>query len=148
MVWIRRYKQENLISKISVDSNFTFSSYAWLFVFHCSRRLLCWIKSRVRNFSVKNCSHFIMKWFQPNSFGEVCFLQECTTNMKKKNHILKILTSVSMPYFSLNVGYDSGRCTSPQGPKKIFFKYNFLPFEAKNREWWHSDSLFGTFIAI
>ena len=53
MAWIRRYKQKKLISKISVDSNFTFSSYAWLCVFHCSHRLLCWIKSRVRDFSVK-----------------------------------------------------------------------------------------------
>ena len=47
MVWIRRYKQKELISKISVDSYFTFSSYAWLCVFHCSHRLLCWIKSHV-----------------------------------------------------------------------------------------------------
>ena len=48
---IRRYKQKKkLISKISVDSNFTFLSYAWLCVFHCSNRLLCWIKSHVRDF--------------------------------------------------------------------------------------------------
>ena len=53
MVLIRRYKQKKLISKISVDSNFMFSSYAWLCVFHCSHRLLCWINSRVREFSVK-----------------------------------------------------------------------------------------------
>ena len=45
MSWIIWYKQKNLISKISVDSNFTFSSYAWICVFHCSHRLLCWIKS-------------------------------------------------------------------------------------------------------
>ena len=47
------YKQKKLISKISVDSNFTFSSYAWLCVFHCSHRpcrLQCWIKRRVRDF--------------------------------------------------------------------------------------------------
>ena len=42
--------KKKLISKISVDSNFTFSSCAWLCVFHCSHRLLCWIKSRVRDF--------------------------------------------------------------------------------------------------
>ena len=48
MAWIRRYKQTNLISKISVDSNFTFSSNAWLCVFHCSHRLLCRKKSCTR----------------------------------------------------------------------------------------------------
>ena len=53
MTWIRRYTQKKLISKISADSNFTFSSYAWLCVFHCSHRLLCWIKSRVRDLSVE-----------------------------------------------------------------------------------------------
>ena len=36
MAGIRRYKQEKLIFKISVDSHFTFSSFAWLCVFHCS----------------------------------------------------------------------------------------------------------------
>ena len=41
MTWIRRYKQKTLISKISVDSNFKFSSYVWLCVFHCSHKLLC-----------------------------------------------------------------------------------------------------------
>ena len=30
MVWIRIYKQKKLISKISADSDLTFSSYAWL----------------------------------------------------------------------------------------------------------------------
>ena len=50
MTWIRRYKQKKLKSKISVGSNFTFSSYAWLCVFHCSHRLLCYINSRVRDF--------------------------------------------------------------------------------------------------
>ena len=39
--------KKKLISKISVDSNFT---HAWLCVFHFSHRLLCWIKSRVRDF--------------------------------------------------------------------------------------------------
>ena len=45
--------KKKLISKISDDFNFLFSSYAWLCVFHCSHRLLCWINSRVREFSVK-----------------------------------------------------------------------------------------------
>ena len=42
--------QNSLFTKISVDSNFMFSSYAWLCVFHCSHRLLCWIKSCVWDF--------------------------------------------------------------------------------------------------
>ena len=48
IVSLRRDKK--LISKISVDFNFMFSSCAWLCVFHCSHRLLCWIKSRVWDF--------------------------------------------------------------------------------------------------
>ena len=35
-------------------------------------------------------SHFILKLFQPNSFGEVCFLEEIYKNMQKIQ-ILKIL---------------------------------------------------------
>ena len=43
------FKQKKLVSKISVDSNFTFSSYARLCVFHCSHIDYC----VVRDFSVK-----------------------------------------------------------------------------------------------
>ena len=93
------FKQKTLISKISVDSNFTFSSYAWLCVLHCSHRLLCWIKSRVRHFFCENCSHFILKWFELNSFREVCFSEECTTNMQKI-HILKNFETQSALYFT------------------------------------------------
>ena len=31
----------------------------------------------------ENCSHFILKWLQPNSFGEMCFLEESYENMQK-----------------------------------------------------------------
>ena len=31
----------------------------------------------------ENCSHFILKWFQPNSFGELCFLEDSYRNMQK-----------------------------------------------------------------
>ena len=31
----------------------------------------------------ENCSHFIWKWFQPNSFGEMCFLEESYEKMQK-----------------------------------------------------------------
>ena len=76
MVLIRRYKQKKLISKISDDSNFIFSSYAWLCVFHCSHRLLCWINSRVREFSVKIA---LISYWNASShipLGGVCFLEE------------------------------------------------------------------------
>ena len=43
-------KKIKLIPKISVDSN---SSYAWLYVFHCSNRLLWWIKVSSTKLSVK-----------------------------------------------------------------------------------------------
>ena len=49
----QKIQTKKLISKISVDSNFTFRSYEWLCVFHCFHRLLCWIKSRVRAFLQK-----------------------------------------------------------------------------------------------
>ena len=37
-----------------------------------------------------NCSYFILIWFQPNSFGEMCFLEESYEKMQKLQ-ILKIL---------------------------------------------------------
>ena len=51
---------------------------------------------------MENCFHFILKLFQANSFGELCFLEESYGNMQKIQ-ILKTLksalysTSVSMP---------------------------------------------------
>ena len=38
-----------------------------------------------------------MKWFQPNSFGEVCFLEESYENMQKIQ-ILKILRAPSIQH--------------------------------------------------
>ena len=46
--------KKKLISKISVDSNFAFSSYAWLGVFHCSNRLVL-NKSLVSRLFCENC---------------------------------------------------------------------------------------------
>ena len=87
---IRTYKQKKLISKISVDSNFTFSSYAWLCVFHCSHRLLCWIKSRVRDFSVKIALISYWNNFSPTPVGK-CTSYRSAPQICKKIHILKIL---------------------------------------------------------
>ena len=69
MTWIKRYKQKKLLkvfSKISVDSNFMFSSSALLCVFHCSHRLPCVELIIVDGTFCKNCSYFILKWVQPN----------------------------------------------------------------------------------
>ena len=94
MAWIRGYRSKKLVSNILVDSSFTFSSYAWLCVFHCSHRLLCWIKSRVRDFLWKLLSFHTEK-IQPNSFGKVCFLEDSYKNVQKIQ-ILKILRAPSI----------------------------------------------------
>ena len=36
----------------------------------------------------EHCSHFILKLFQPNSFGEVCFLEESYEIMPKKKILI------------------------------------------------------------
>ena len=33
-----------------------------------------------------NCSHFTLKWFQPNSFGEMCFLEESYKKIAKNSN--------------------------------------------------------------
>ena len=48
-----------------------------IFLLH---RIHCWMKSCV--WDCENCSHFMLKWFQPNSFEEVCFLEEIYENMQ------------------------------------------------------------------
>ena len=101
MTWIRRYKLKKLISKISIDSNFTFSSYAWLCVIHCFHRLLCWINSRVREFSWKLLSFhtkMILAWFL---WGSVFLRGELRKYAKKSSfdnfESALYSTSVSMP---------------------------------------------------
>ena len=88
-------KKKKLI-KISVDSNFTLSSYAWLCAFHCSHRLLCWRNSRV------NCAYFTLNWFQPNSFWGIVLLggelRKYAKNSNFENFESALYsTSVSMP---------------------------------------------------
>ena len=60
-----------------------FSSYSRLCVFHCSHRLLCWINSRVREFSVKIA--LISYW---NSSSQIplgeCSSQRRATKICKK----------------------------------------------------------------
>ena len=54
----------------------------------------------------ENCSHFILKWFQPNSCWEVCFLEDSYENMQKKSNFENFestlySTSGSMPLIGL-----------------------------------------------
>ena len=53
MMMNRRYKQKKLISKISVASDFTFSSYAWLCVIHCFTEVKGHQRSNVANYASK-----------------------------------------------------------------------------------------------
>ena len=43
----------------------------------------------------ENCSHFILKWFQPNSFEEMCFSEESYKNMQQIQR-LKFLRAPSI----------------------------------------------------
>ena len=56
------------------------------------------LKSCVRDFSVKIALiSYCNDWFQPNSFGEVCFLEESYKNMQKFQ-ILQILKAPSIQH--------------------------------------------------
>ena len=70
MTWIRRYwKKKKNISKISVDSNFKFTIYAWLCCPSLFLRLIeCWIKSRQWEFMSKLLS-FHNEMFQLKGCG-------------------------------------------------------------------------------
>ena len=84
MTWIRRYKTK-LTSKISVDSNFTFSSYA------CSITLIdyCVELSLIdETFLLKIALIPYWNYFSPSSFGEKCFLEVSYEKMQK----IQILT--------------------------------------------------------
>ena len=74
--------KKKLISEISVDSKFTFTSYVWLCVLHCSIDCCVEIIIVYDNLFEK-CSHFLMKWFQLNSFEEMCFLWESYIQMQQ-----------------------------------------------------------------
>ena len=64
-----------------------------------------------------NCSHFILKWFQPNSFGESCFL--CSRQWAPWTH-------------------------PPQGSSKIRRHLDVKSWVYKFRDWWiFTDFIFG-----
>ena len=55
----------------------------------------CVEESLVHETFCDDCSHFILKRLQTNSFGEVCFLEESYENMQKIR-ILKIWRAPSI----------------------------------------------------
>ena len=78
-----------IISKISVDFSFMLnSSYAWL----CVPIDYCDELSLVNETFCENCSHFLLKWLQPNSLEEL-------RKDEKKNQILKILRVPAIEWF-------------------------------------------------
>ena len=81
MAWIRRYILKNLIVKLSVDFNCTFSSFAWLCVFPRSCRLLCWIKAKTFCW---NCTP-ISYWndFIQITFGKCAYWRRAMNICKK-----------------------------------------------------------------
>ena len=87
LTWIRRYKQKRHTSKISVDSNiYKLCIIMWCFIAPKTTVLNQFIIDD--NFCM-NCSHFILKWFHPKSFGEMCFSEESYKQIQKIQ-ILKI----------------------------------------------------------
>ena len=99
MAWIRRYKPKRLISKISVVSNFMFSSYACLCGFYCSHRTTVLNKVSCMRFYVKIALISYWNDFSLITLGEVCFLEESYENMQKIQNFESALysTSGSMP---------------------------------------------------
>ena len=73
---------KKLISKISVDSKFTCTSFARFCVFHWS--VDCCVELIIVYDNLcANCFHLLLKWFQLNSFGVMCFLGDSCKKMQK-----------------------------------------------------------------
>ena len=66
-------------------------SYAWSCVFHCTGNY-CLEVIVVDETFCENSSHFILKWFQPYPFKEICLLEE-SNNKIQKIQILTIFES-------------------------------------------------------
>ena len=72
MAWIRRYKPKKAY----------FQNFSW-FQFYILKLRMIIIISLVYKTFCENSSHFILKWFQRNSFEEVWFLEESYENTQK-----------------------------------------------------------------
>ena len=85
MTWIRRYK------------NSLFPKFQLILIlrFQVMHDYVCFIAptdycvSLVEETFCENCSNFTLKWLQPNSFGEMCFLEERYEKMQKKFKVWK-----------------------------------------------------------
>ena len=119
MVWIRRYKQKKLISKISVDSNFTFSSYAWSCVFHCSQRLPCWKKSLCTRLSGKIA--LISYW---NDFSLIPF-RKCASQRRTTKKCKKFKFSKFWERLLFDIREDAFK---PYYATTIYCFYKVVPF--------------------
>ena len=99
MAWIRRYKQKSLYPKFQLIP---------ILRFQIMHDYVCFIvpidycveKSLMYETLCENCSHFILKWFQPNSFEEECFLEESDKNMQKIQ-FLKMVRSPSIRHLGV-----------------------------------------------
>ena len=72
---LKDINKKKMISKISVDSNFTFTSYTGL----CAMALLYRLQGLINSGrweSMWKLLLFHTEWFLLNSFGEMCFLEE------------------------------------------------------------------------
>ena len=74
---------KKVVSKILVESNFTFTSYGCLCALALLHRLLNKF-SDTRHFAKSGCN-FIRKWFLKEPFGEMCFLEELQIDAKMSN---------------------------------------------------------------
>ena len=73
----------------------------------------------------ENCSYFILKWFQPNSFEEVCFLKESYENIQKIQ-ILKA-PSIQIKEYAFKLFPERGK--KPQNLKIFTYDYKHAPEE-------------------
>ena len=102
---------KSLFPKFQLIPILRLPSYAWLCVIHCFHRLLCWINSRVRDFSVKLLSFhtkMILAWF----LWGIVFLRGELRKYAKKSSFENFesalySTSVSIPLSQLLI---SGEC--------------------------------------
>ena len=76
MTWIRRH---TVITKkfqnFSWFQFYVYKLYDYIYYYHCSIDNCVELNINNNNFC-ENSSHFILKWFLPNSFGELRFLEE------------------------------------------------------------------------
>ena len=125
------YESENIIKKAYFQNFSSFQFYVFKLCMILCISLLPYITVLNKVFC-ENCSHFILKWFQPNLCGEVCFLEECTTKMQKI-HILKFwehpLSDISEYAFNLI------RINQINFKKKYIWKLKYIKTTLRVLDW-------------